>query len=75
MTRLRVMKRVASGRQREYVVVLRPDGVELRPKRARRPDAAVCVTWDWIYTRALLARPLKRRRRRATRGLLTTKER
>jgi len=69
MTKLREMTRTANGRLREYVVTLRPDGVEIKPKRSRRPDAVVCVTWDQIYVRALMARPLKRKRR-VKRGLL-----
>lgn len=71
MTRLREMRRVAEGRRTEYVVTLRPDGVEIRPKRARRPDATVVVTWDQVYQRALLARPAKRRTRKVKRGLLS----
>lgn len=67
MTRLREMRRTASGQRTEYVVTLRPDGVEIRPKRARREDARVCVTWDQIYVRALMARPKKRT---VKRGLL-----
>ena len=70
MTHLREMRRTANGRAHDYVVTLRPGGVEIRPKRTRRPDAAVSATWDQIYQRALLARPTKRKRT-VKRGLLT----
>lgn len=52
-----------------YVATFSPDGVELRPLRARRPEATIYATWDQVYQWALIARtpPItkpKRRRRR-----------
>jgi len=71
MTRItRTVRRVVAGRSTDLVVELRPDGVSIRAKRTRRPEAAVHVTWQWIYQRALLARPVAKRR--VHRGLLRT---
>lgn len=56
-----------------FVAVLDPQGVQLKPLRARRPEATVYVSWDQIYKWALIARvppitkPKRRRRRRKTR--------
>ena len=70
MTKLREMQRTANGQRTDYVVTLRPDGVEIRPKRVRRADAVVCVTWDQVYVRALMARPKAKRTRKVKRGVL-----
>jgi hypothetical protein len=64
------MQRIASGRMIDYVLTLRPEGVEMRPKRSRRGDAVMSVTWDQVYINAVLARPVKRKRR-VRRGVLT----
>jgi hypothetical protein len=69
MTRItRVLRRIVRGRETDLVVELRPDGVSIHPKRTRRPDATVHVTWQWIYQQVIWARPPKKRRVR--RGLL-----
>lgn len=73
MTKLRSMKRVAAGRRHDFVVTLEADTVTLRPKRVRRPEAEVSVTWDQVYQWALLARP--RKHRKVSRGLLSTEGR
>lgn len=46
-------------------------GFLLRPKRSRRPDAAVFTTWEQAYMRALMAQaPPPKRRKRTRRGLI-----
>ena len=69
MTRLRQMRRVASGRRNDFIITLDAGTVTLRPKRTRRPEAEVSVTWDQVYQWALLARPAKRPKR-VSRSLL-----
>ena len=64
MTRLRPMRRSTP----EYVLTLDGATVTIRPKRVRRPEAAVTLTWDHIYRHALMQRTPKRRR--VTRNLL-----
>ena len=56
----------------QYVITMDGDTVTIRPKRARRPEASISVSWDTIYRRALLQRPTTRRRK-VSRGLLTTR--
>ncbi len=34
-----------------FVVTLHPDGVHLRPKRARADAATIFLTWDQVYYR------------------------
>lgn len=72
MTKMRRMTRAVEGGRRapEYIVTLQPDGFTLRPKRARRPEATVAVTWDWVYERALFHRDPPKRRRKPKRGKL-----
>jgi len=66
MTRLRPMQRSTP----EYVITMDGDTLTIRPKRVRRPEASVAVSWDTIYRQALLRRPLTRRRRKACRNIL-----
>ena len=48
-----------------YVATFHPEGMRLKPKRARKPDATIYVTWDQVYRWALIARtpPIKKRKR------------
>lgn len=57
-----VESRVANG----YVATFYPDGVRLKPKRARKKDAEIYATWDQIYRWAMIARvpPIERRKRK-----------
>lgn len=48
VTRAVLSRAVKSG---GFVATFHPDGVELRPKRARRPDATIYLTWDQVYYR------------------------
>lgn len=67
------VRRVVRDRNgREYVVEVRADTLSLRPLRSRRNGPAdVAIAWGQLYTRALMARPVAKKRRRAVRrGLL-----
>lgn len=69
MTTLRPMQRTVPA----YVLTLDGQTVTIRPKRVRRPEASVTVSWDQVYRWALLKRaPTKRK---ITRGLLATERR
>ena len=39
-----------------YVATFYPDGVRLRPVRARKAEAEIYVSWDQVYQRALVLR-------------------
>jgi hypothetical protein len=49
-----------------YVATFDPEGVELRPLRARNPERTIYATWDQVYRWALIARtpPIQRPKRR-----------
>ena len=66
------LRRVVQDRRGlEYIVEVRTDTLTMRPLRRRRGGPAdVAVAWGSIYTRALLSRPVARRRRTVSRGLL-----
>lgn len=51
------VRRIVDSRELSgFVATLNPDGVMLKPKRARKPDAEIFATWDQIYRWALIAR-------------------
>jgi len=71
-----VRRIVTDTRGQDYVAEVRSDILILRPLRCRRGGPAdVSIPWGALYTRALLMRKLPTRRRRVTRGLLTTEGR
>ena len=63
------------AKTKAFIVTVGTASCTIRPKRSRRPEEAVVVSWDTIYDHAqLLAHHLvtagaaKRRRRRVARG-------
>jgi hypothetical protein len=66
VTKLRPMRRSTP----EYVITMDGATVTIRPKRVRRPEAEISLSWDMIYRRALLLRAPKKKRR-VSRNLLT----
>lgn len=61
----RAVRRIVPGSHGEYVVEVRPDGLVMRPLRARRGGPSqVTVRWESIYIRGFEPRPRRRRIRR-----------
>lgn len=66
-----MVRKVATvGNRTTLVATLTDEGVMLRPLRARRPEAAIALTWQQVYRCGLMARPPKRKRRKVKRGAL-----
>jgi hypothetical protein len=64
----RVLTRIVTSEEGDFVAVFTDRSLTLRPKRSRRAGATITVTWGAIYLRALLAATPKRTRK-VRRGL------
>lgn len=61
------VRRIVESRELSgYVATFNPDGVTLKPKRARKQDAEIYATWDQVYRWALIARvpPITKKKKR-----------
>ena len=66
--------RVVAGERTDYVAEITEFNLTLRPKRSRRHGAAaVTIPWGQLYVRLVMKRPYTTKRRKITRGLLTTR--
>lgn len=72
-----VVRQVEGRDGQVFLAEVRGADLRLRPLGARQADATISITWDQIYTRALLSRVqvAKRSTKRVSRGLLSVERR